>query len=203
MQINRSLVRVAIAAMLGIVGSTAVQAQPGVPQPPRGSEMNPGMAPEVMQPMTLTDEKVKSFFDAADELRAKAKEAKDAGAAASNPAAAAKGTQLSAENLAIITKHGFKDATEFQQVGYNVGMARSVLQQGGKEAVKKRLDKAQAEQAKTIDKMRGQLTPEQLKLLESQGGAAVSRGRAMESIPDGNLEIVKKYEDRMKPNSKK
>lgn len=202
MQISRWLVRVAMAAVLGVVGSAAVQAQPGVPEPPRGAEMNPGMAPEVTQPMTLTDEQVKNFFDAADELRAKNKEAKSAGDGG-NAAATTKGAQLSDENLAIITKHGFKDATEFQRVGYNVGMARSVLQQGGKEGVKRRLDKAQAEQAKTVDKMRGQLTPDQLKLLEGQGKVAISRGRALETIPDANLEIVEKYQDRMKPGSKK
>jgi hypothetical protein len=202
MQIKRWLVNAATAAVLGLAGSAAGQTQMGVPQaaqPPRGLEMNPGMAPEAMEPMTLTDEKVKAFFDAADELAAKGKEAKGEGG---STAATAKGVQLSAESLAIITKHGFKDATEFQRVGYNVGMARSVLMQGGKEEVKKRLDKAQAEQAKTVDRMRGQLTPEQLKLLEGQGGAAVGRARAMENVPDANLEIVKKYEDRMKPKRK-
>jgi len=213
MQMNRWLAKVAVAAVLGTLGSGAAWAQmgkpmgghmggqPSAPQVPRGSEMNPGLSPKVMEPMILTDDQVKNFFDAAEEMRAKADEAKAADP--SGKPAAAKGAEMSAEHLAIITKHGFKDATEFQQVGYNIGMARSVLQQGGKEEVKKRLDKAQAEQAKTVDKVRGQLSPEQLKTLQSQGAAAIGRAREMESIPDSNLEIVKKYESRMKPVGKK
>lgn len=201
MQMNRWLVKVAVAAVLGTVGSSPAWAQMGkpmAPQVPRGSEMNPGLSPKVMQPMTLTDDQVKNFFDAAEEMRAKADAEKAAGT--EKPA---KGAEMSAEHLAIITKHGFKDAVEFQQVGYNIGMARSVLQQGGKAEVKKRLDKAQAEQAKTVDKVRGQLSPEQLKTLEGQSSAAISRAREMESIPDSNLDIVKKYENRMKPAAKK
>jgi hypothetical protein len=69
--------------------------------------------------------------------------------------------------------------------------------------MKQRLDKAQAEQGKTVDQMKGKLTAEQLKLLEGQGNAAMQRAKAMQNIPDENLKIVEKYQDRMRPNQKK
>jgi hypothetical protein len=104
---------------------------------------------------------------------------------------------MSNESQAIIQKHGFKDATEFQRVGYNAALAYSVVRQGGKDAVNTRLDRAETRQKESLDRLRAQLTPDQYKLLEGQVAGALSTARALRNVPDGNIEIMKKYQGRM------
>lgn len=198
MNSSRSISSVTVAAVLAVAGAVTAQA-PGMPS----SEMNKGLAPEVQEKMDLTDAQVKGFFDASDDLRAAGEKANAGGKPASDPAAFAKGLALSQESVAIIEKHGFKDATEFQRVGYNAAMAYSVLKQGGKEAVKAKLDKAEVQQKQTMERLKATLSPDQFKLFESQAGMALANARTMQDVPEGNIEIMKKYQSRMEHLGKK
>jgi hypothetical protein len=197
MMISRWVATIASAAVVGLAGASPALAQAAMPN----SQMNTALAPEVQEKMTLTDAQVKGFFDAAEELR-------DAGEGASadvstEPTKFAKGLAMGDESLAIIKKHGFKDTIEFQRVGFNAAMAYNVLQQGGKEAVEKKIAKTEARQKETMDRLRAQLSPDQVKLLEGQVTAAMATARNMQDVPESNVELMKKYGDRMKGLGKK
>lgn len=204
MKIGHWIARIGAIGVLGMAGAALAQGYPGVPPGAApgsmpNDDMNKGLPPQVQQTMELTDAQVKGFFDASDALRA-AGNAAAAGndATSGSPAQIAKGLALNEQSLAIIKKYGFKDATEFQQVGYNAAIAYGVLQQGGKEAVKAKLDKAEAQQKATMEKLRAQVGEEQFKLFQKHASQALSTARTMQDVPDGNIVIMKKYEERMK-----
>jgi hypothetical protein len=164
--------------------------------------MNKALPPEVQEKMDLTDAQVKGFFDAADELRAAGVTAagnKEAG----NPAQFARAFATSEQAVAIIKKHGFKDPTEFQRVGFNAAMAYGVVKQGGREAVNERIEKAQARQQETLERLKAQLKPEQYELLEAQISSSLKTAKTMQDVPEGNLELMKKYQGRMENLGKK
>ena len=185
------IVTFAAASVFALAGTASAEAARGP------SEMNKGLSPEVEEPMELTDAQVKGFFDAADEMRATRKD----GDQADPKGYQALGTTK--ENLAIIQKHGFKDTTEFQRVGYNAALAYNVLQQGGKDAIKARVEKNRQQQRDSLEKLRPKVTKEQFKELEKQVATATSMAKPLLAVPDGNIEIMKKYSDRMKHTEEK
>ena len=193
MKITRWLSAIATVTWLCLSGSALAQGQPGMPQ----ADVNKGLAPEVEEKMDLTDAQVKGFLDAADELRKAGEFAVAGGKSPANPTQFVKGLPTSQEALAIIQKNGFKDITEFQRVGYNAAVAYNVVRQGGKEAVKARLDKFEPQQKATLEKLRAQLKPEQFALLVDQAARSLQATKAMQDVPDGNVELMKKYGDRM------
>jgi hypothetical protein len=177
MKIARWLSVIAAVAWLGSSGSALAQ--------------ETGLAPEVEQKLDLTDAQVKAFLAATDLLR------KAGGKSPAHANQFAKDLPTSQKALAIIEKNGFKDITEFQRVGYNAAMAYNVVQEGGKEAVKASLDKFEAQQKTSLEKLRVQVKPDQFALLEAQAAKSLQARRAMQDVPDRNIELMKKYGDRM------
>ncbi|HYD48971.1 MAG TPA: hypothetical protein VEB21_11515 [Terriglobales bacterium] len=175
--------------------ATAATAQIRVPIPAR-PDPNAGLDPKVIEPITLTEPKLKSFFDAYNQIQAKNKTAL-AATDPGNPAAFARGLKFSGDTEKILLKNGFKTLTEFQQVGYNAAMAYSILKEGGKEAVQRRINDSKDRQAQELDKMKSHLTPEQLKALEGQLNASLGVMANVEKVPEGNIELIKKHEAKM------
>ena len=183
MKIARWLSAIAAVAWLGSSGSALAQGK--------------DLAPEVEQKLDLTDAQVKGLLDATDELRKAGEYSKDGGKSPGNPTQFVKGLPTSQKALPIIEKNGFKDITEFQRVGYNAAIAYNVMRQGGKEAIKARLEKSEAQRKATVEKLRVQLEPEQFALLEAQAAKSLQAQRAMQDVPERNVELMKKYGDRM------
>ena len=182
MKIARWLSAIAAVAWLGSSGSALALAQ--------GKDLTP----EVEQELDLTDAQVKAFLAATDELR---KAGEYTGKSPANPKSFALGLPASQEALAIVKKNGFKDISEFQRVGYNAAMAYNVARRGGKDAVKANIGKSEAQQKATLDKIRPQVKPEEFELLESQAAKSLQATKAMQDVPDRNVELMKKYGDRM------
>jgi hypothetical protein len=203
----------------GFVACALWQAAPGFhaegtekPPMPQGMQGHPGTtapgagaaARAFMQPMDLTDDKLKGFLDAMDELKTLGDKASALSATnPTRPQAFAGGMHFSTASTDIIKKHGFTDPAEFQRVAYNAALAYNVLQSGGKEAMKKKMDEADAKRAEAIEKLRQHLTPEQLEMLKTQINSGLAVGRSMANVSDQNLELVKKYGTRMDALSKR
>jgi hypothetical protein len=159
-----------------------------------GQSAPAGAAAPYTQPMTLTDAKLGAFFDAMDDFRALGSQSTGD---PSRPEAFARALGASHQSDEILHKHGFGDVGEFQRVAYNAAMAYGVLQKGGKAAVNEELEKAKADQALAIEKMREQLSPEQVKMIQGQMDAALATAGKMQDVPEENLALMKKYGDRM------
>lgn len=151
----------------------------------------------IMKPMPLSEAKLQSFLATVTELKGLGQEAEGWQAGMGKPEAMLRGLQLSSAAQGVLQKHGFSDITEFQRVGYNAAMAYAVLQNGGKEALAKNVDKAKAEQAKALEKMRQHLGPEQLKMLEGQMNAGMAMAGSMQDVPEANLTLIEKYREQM------
>jgi hypothetical protein len=160
---------------------------------------HPPLTSPIAQPLTLSDAQVTGFFGAVEDLQAYSEknQAGWKGADPSKPMAMAGAMQVSAETNAIIQKHGFKNATEFQRVAYNASMAYAVLKEGGKEAMQKKMAAANAEQEKAMAQLRERLGPEQAKALSAHIQGAMKTAGDMQNVPDANIELMKKYSDRM------
>jgi hypothetical protein len=117
---------------------------------------HPPLTSPIAQPMTLTEAQVTGFFGAVEDLQAYTEKNQSGWKAVdpSKPMAMAGAMQVSADTTAIVQKHGFKNHTEFQHVAYNASMAYTVLQEGGKEAMQKKMDEANAEQERVMAEMR-------------------------------------------------
>jgi hypothetical protein len=149
------------------------------------------------KPITLTEAQVTGFFSAVEELKAHSEKSGWKDADPSKPMAMASALQVSNESTAILQKHGFKSPTDFQQVAYNASMAYAVLKEGGKESMQKKLDQSKAEQDKAMEQMRSRLSPEQAAMLGAQVQNAMRAAATMQDVPDANIELMKKYGDRM------
>ena len=182
-------------AALLLASSLALTAGAALGQSAPPAAMQAGTATDYMEPMTLTDAKVGAFFAAVEEYRALGD--KTAAADPSRPEAFARALGASKDSEGILKKHGFADVGEFQRVAYNAAMAYGVLQKGGKEAVKERLDEAKTDQARAMEKMAQQLSPEQMKMVASQMEAGLAMAGKMQDVPEENLELMKKYRERM------
>lgn len=155
-------------------------------------------APVAQQPLTLSEAQVTGFLAAVEELKASSdKKAAWKGADPSKPMAMAGAVQTSSETTAIMQKHGFKDIADFQSVAYNASMAYAVLKEGGKEAMQKKYDKAKAEQDKALAQMRSRLSPEQAAAITAQMESAMRMAPNPKDVPDSNIELMTKYQDRM------
>jgi hypothetical protein len=163
----------------------------------RGAGAMPAGA-AVNQPMTLTDAQVRGFLDAMEELRSLGLATRTGpGADPSRPELFARALQVAQTAPAVLTKHGFADAAEFQRVAYNAAMAYGVLRRGGTAGVQQDLDRASAKQAQALEKMRGRLSPEQQQALAAQMQAGMAAASAVRDVPPENVELVKQYQDRM------
>ena len=168
---------------------------------PQGETAAPKvMAPAYTKPMPLTDEQVKGFLDAVDEIKALGPEGQKF--SPTNPGLV-KTMQFSDKTMPIIKKHGFADAIDFQHVAYNASAAYYVVKNGGKEAVKKKLADSDVKRSEAMAKLKSHLNPEQIKMLETQIGAGTAAMHAMADQPDANLELIKKYSARMEALGKK
>jgi hypothetical protein len=151
-----------------------------------------------LQPMDLTDDKMRGFLDAMDELRGLGDAASAFTAAnPSRPEAFVKGMSFSGQAGDIIRNHGFSDPAEFQRVAYNAAMAYSVLQNGGKDALARKMGEAEAKRAEAMAKLSQHLSPEQLAMMEAQIDAGMKAAGSLTQVSDQNLELVKKYRERM------
>jgi hypothetical protein len=196
---------IGIAVVCTLAGSALGQAPPSGAYPGMygGGAKPGGPPPEVTQPMTLTDAQVQGFFAAANELKALGEEAgANGGADASNPEAFARSLRVSNQGMAILQKHGFKDPAEFQRVGYNAAMAYGIVEQGGKQAMDAKLREAETEQAKAMEEMQRQMSPQQFEMMKGHLGAAMGMAKSMQDVPESNIELMKKYGDQMENLSK-
>lgn len=198
---------IGVVAIPLLVGSVSAQPQgmpPGYPGMYGAGGKPPVLASEITKPVELTDGQVSGFFAAMGDLEALGADAAGStGPNPSKPEAFAAGLRVSGESMAILQKHGFTDTTDFQRVGYNVAMAYSVLEQGGKAAMDAELEKAEADQAKALAKMKEHLTPEQYKVMEQQLGQAMGTAKTMHDVPESNVELMKKYSEQMENLGKK
>lgn len=189
------------AAVLATPGASLAQTYPGAgayPGMPGAAVQQPQVPAAITQPMALTDAKVEGFFAAMKDLEALGADANaNVGADPSRPQAFAQGLQVSSEGMAILQKHGFEDVTEFQRVGFNAAMAHSVLEQGGKAAVDAKLKKADADQAKALEKLKQQVSPEQYEMMKGHIGGAMNTAKIMQDVPEGNVELMTKYSEQM------
>lgn len=159
---------------------------------------HPPMMRPVVQPLTLSEGQVTGFLSAVEELKTlSGKQAGWKGADPSNPMAMAGALESSSETIAILHKHGFKDTSDFQRVAYNAAMAYAIVQDGGKAAVQKRYDQSKAEQDKAMEQMRAKLSPEQAAAIAAQMQSAMKMAPNPKDVPDGNIELMTKYQDRM------
>lgn len=184
---NRLTTALAVTLLLSLFSFDTVAAQG-----------HPPMTSPIAQPMTLTEAQVTGFFAAVEDLQTYG-DSKSGwkGADPSKPMAMAAAMQVSNETTAIVQKHGFKNHNDFQQVAYNASMAYAVLKEGGKEAMQKKLDKAKVEQEKAMEQLRARLSPEQAQMLAAQMEGAMKAAGNMSDVPDANIELMKKYSDRM------
>jgi hypothetical protein len=151
----------------------------------------------IAQPMLLTDAQVRGFLDAVDELRQMGGVTAAPRADPGRPEAFARAFRLAETAEPVLQKHGFADVTQFQQVAYNVAMAYGVLRQGGSAAVGRKMDRAQAEQERAMERMRERMGPEQAKVMEERMKAGMATARGLREVPEPNLELVAKYQDRI------
>jgi hypothetical protein len=192
----------AVTALALPVGAADPSAEAGQLPASQGTAGGAGLDPATrknLEPIQLSDSQVKGFFDAADELSAIGKkwgEASQAGSA--NPQELATAMQATDTTLEILGKHGFKNVNDFQRVAYNVAMAYSVLEQGGTEAVQKRFAEAKAEREKAIAQLRERMPPDQVQMLEQQLSQMEEMAGMMKDVPAANVELMRKYQSRMK-----
>jgi hypothetical protein len=154
------------------------------------------------QPMVLSEAQVQGFVAAMKDfqvLDAKSSSWRMSG----KPTSFVQGMQFSAETKAILARHGFTDEEQFKRVAYNTAMAHGVLKQGGKDKVKKDLDRAAQQQAKAMEQLKQHLSPEQLKAMQGQAAAGMAMAGSMNDVPEENLTLVKKYDAEIDALSKK
>lgn len=152
----------------------------------------------ITKPMLLSDSQVRGFLDAVDAFRKTGDESTQRlGADPSKLDTAAEALQVTAEAQGILTKHGFASYTDFQRVAYNSAMAYGIAKEGGKEALKNKMEKAKAEQAKAMEALKQQLGAEQAKQIAAQMGAAMGAMDGYLQVPDENITLLKKYAERM------
>jgi hypothetical protein len=191
----------AIGACALIVAGSAFGAEGTKNAAPPGKAAAPQVsAPPFTKPIPLTEEKVKGFLGAMEELKALGEEGKKF--SATNPSLV-KTMQFDDKTKGIIKKHGFAGVAEFQQVAFNASAAYYVVKNGGKEGIKKKLAENDVKRAEAIEKLKAHLTPDQLKMLETQIGAGTATMHALADQPDANLELIKKYSDQMEAVGKK
>jgi hypothetical protein len=195
----RSTCMAAVACAVAVAGS-AFAAEGTQKTAPQAQAAAPAATPAYMKRVPLTDEKVKGYLGAVEELKSLGPEGQTL--SAMNPSMV-KAMEFSGKTTAIIKKHGFADAAEFQNVAYNTSAAYYVVKNGGKEGVKKKLAENDAKRAEAMEKLKAHLTPQQLKMLETQIGAGTAAMQALTEQPDANLELIKKYSARMDELAKK
>jgi hypothetical protein len=195
-----------IAPVSVAVGQTMGQPMKIQPQAPMGMGTGMGQVPppaNLPKARELTEGQVQSYLTSMKELRALGQKA---GALSKiNPSQAESfgtGVQLSSEAQAVLTKNGFSDPAEFQSVAFNAAMAYGVLKEGGKEAVKRKLDQADAQQTEVLAKMRQHLKPEQAAAMEAQLKQSSKMAASMRDVPDANLALMTKYRSQMEEMSK-
>jgi hypothetical protein len=108
-----------------------------------------------------------------------------------------KGPVVSAAVGEILRKNGFKDEAEFRSVGYNAALAYSVVKEGGKEGVAKRLKSADEQQARAMEQIAKKLPPDQVEKLKAQLASTMATQRALRDVPDDNVTLVGKYRSQM------
>lgn len=180
--------------ILAVVSLLSLAPWPAAGQAPVPS----GADAAVAQPMPLTDAQVKGFLDATDELR-KLGDAVESrlGADPSRPAAFAEAIRTNSNAMEILQRHGFDDPVQFSRVGWNSAMAYSVLEQGGPEALEKKMAASRAKQAQALAQMRQHMPPEQVAALEAQMTQGVAMAERLQDVPPGNVEVVARYRDRI------
>ena len=98
---------------------------------------------------------------------------------------------------------GFADVADFQSVAFNASAAYYVVKNGGKEGIKKKLAESDAKRAEAIAGLKARLTADQLKVLETQIAVGTATMHSLTEQPDANLELIKKYSDKMEALAKK
>ena len=188
--IARMSARGVAALALGLMLSAANVAPAQLPAMP-----NPQL---LARPMVLSEATVERFLAATAEMKPLGDRI---GAwTGGNPLDAATRAQalaVTTESMAILRRHGFADAAEFQQVAYNVAMANGVVTEGGREGLRRKLEANKAQQDEAIEKVGRQLPPEQRAMLSAGSGSSSDPARMVQEIPDANVELIRKYSGRL------
>lgn len=164
---------------------------------PAVGQGHPPMTSPIAQPLALNEGQVTGFLSAVEELKTLSAKQGWKDADPSKPMAMAGALNASSETIAILQKHGFKDQGDFQRVAYNAATAYAIVKDGGKAAVQKKYDEAKAEQDKAMEQMRAKLSPEQAAAIAAQLQSAMKMAPNPKDVPDGNIELMTKYQDRM------
>ncbi len=158
-----------------------------------------GAVPQAMAaPTLLSEAELQGFFAATKELQALGKEAGDwADGSPTDPATFAKGMQLSAAAQSALSKNGFADPGAYQKVAYNAALAYAVLEQGGKEALRKEIAAAEAEQQQAMAELEKQLGKDQAAALRAQMTGGQQLMQMFADVPDANVTLIEKYRSQM------
>lgn len=153
--------------------------------------------------IVLNEQQVQGFLGAMTDLRALGDESANWNVPDSGVQSYVAGMKFSADAKSILSKHGFTNEEQFQQVAYNTVMAHGVLKQGGKDKVRKNLDKAASQQAAAMEQLKQHMSPEQLKTIQGHAAAGMAIAGQISDVPDQNLELVKKYSSQIDALTKK
>lgn len=149
-------------------------------------------------PALLSEAELQGFFAATKELQALGKEAGAwADGSPTDPATFAKGMQFSAAAQSALSKNGFADPGAYQKVAYNAALAYAVLEQGGKEAMRKEIAAAEAEQQQAMAELEKQLGKDQAAALRAQMAGGQQIMQMFADVPDANITLIEKYRSQM------
>ena len=176
----------AVAACCAVnVAATAAPAPTTASDMPRLAQTQPGATMELPATVKLTESDVEGFMRAASALQdlgVKADPGKDMDLAQALAA--------NAEAQRIISAAGFTPE-RLQQVAMSIGMAMAALDTDMEELQRKM---AQVEQ------MKSRVSPEQWAAMEASMGQAYAMMKRVQNQPDGNIDLVKRYETQLREN---
>lgn len=143
-----------------------------------------------LEPVVLTESDVEHFVAALEDLqRAGVRHEARLGSEPSEARQLAEGLRGSSEAMSILQKHGF-DLARFQVVSYSVALAGAAAEAEGSAP---KMDEALA----NLEKMKGQLPKEQYDAMLAGLKASSGVVEDLQKQPEGNVELYKRYRERI------
>ncbi len=150
--------------------------------------VNAASAMAALEPLRLGEDDVEHFVAALEDFKRAGLESR-LGSDASEARQFAEGLRASSEAMAILQRHGF-DLARFQRVGYSVALALAAADAA---ASAPKVNEALAE----VEKLKGQVPKEQYDAMVAGAKAAAGIAEDMQNQPEGNVELVKRFRDRI------
>lgn len=182
-------------ALVAPVLGQAPAAAPAAPAAAAPASAKPIFAESV----PLTEEKLKTMFTAVKDLRTEsAKIQQPHPLDAQKPISFAQEIVAFGGASAVLKKHGFASVAEFQKVVYSAAIAHTVNEAGGKKVLKEKISAAKKQSDAALEQLRKQLPEAQAQAIASQMTVDLLPLGDIDSVPDANLELVKKHSTEMK-----